>query len=194
MNKSLPKPIGPEEIIFKGKLFEIVKQQMKAGNHEYTIEMAKRPPGTRLIIVSPDKKILLTKEYRPEYKGWDFRLPGGKVVDSLDEYNRLLKNNKALLQMAEEGARKEALEEVGIVVDKMEHFATSRCGVTIVWDLYYFVVTKYHEHPDGQHLEPDENIHPGWYSFEEAKKMCLDGNIREDRSAAVLLRFLSRVS
>ena len=193
-NKSLPKPIGPAVVTFKGKLFEIVKQPMKTGNHEYVIEMAKRPPGTRLIIVSPDKKILLTKEYRPEYKGWDFRLPGGKVIDSLDEYNKLLKKSRALLEMAEEGARKEALEEVGIVVDKMEHFATSRCGVTIVWDLYYFVVTKYHQHPAGQHLEPDENIEPQWFTFDEAKKMCLDGKVGEDRSVAILLRFLSKFS
>lgn len=194
MNKSFPKPIGPEVVTFKGKLFEIVKQPMKAGNHKYTLEIAKRPPGTRLIIVSPDKKILLTKEYRPEYKGWDFRLPGGKVIDSLDEYNKLLKNNKALLEMAEEGAKKEALEEVGIVVDKMEHFATSHCGVTIVWDLYYFVVTKYHEHPDGQQLAPAENIKPGWYSFDEAKNMCLNGKVREDRTVTILLRYLSQVS
>jgi len=192
MKKSLPKPIAPEEVIFKGNLIEIVRQKMRAGNYEYTVEMAKRPPGTRLIIVSADKKILLTKEYRPEYKEWDFRLPGGKVIDSLDEYNKLLKENRALLEMAEEGARKEALEEVGIVVDKMEHFATSYCGVTIVWDLYYFVVTKYHEHPDGQHLEPDENIKLRWVSFKQAKSMCLNGDIREDRSAAILLRFLNK--
>lgn len=191
MKKLLPKPIGPEKVIFKGKLIEIVEQKMKAGNYEYSVEMAKRPPGTRLIIVSPDKKISLTKEYRPEYQEWDFRLPGGKVIDSLDEYNEL-KNSKALLEMAEEGAKKEALEEVGIIVDEMELFTVSQCGVTIVWDLYYFVVTKYHSHPDGQHLEEDENIEPFWVSFKKAKEMCLNGKIGEDRSAVILLRFLNQ--
>lgn len=191
-NKPLPKSIGPGEIVFKGELFEVVKQPMKVGDYEYSIEIAKRPPGARLIIVSPDKKILLTKEYRHEHNGWDFRLPGGKVVDSLDEYNKLLKNNKALLEMAEEGARREALEEVGIIIDEMKHFTTSHCAVTIVWDLYYFVVTKYHNHPDGQHLEPNEDIKLGWYSFKQAKKLCLDGSIKEDRSVAVLLRFLTK--
>ncbi|OGE43864.1 hypothetical protein A3B45_02430 [Candidatus Daviesbacteria bacterium RIFCSPLOWO2_01_FULL_39_12] len=106
MKKLLPEPIGPEKVIFKGKLIEIVEQKMKAGDYEFTLETAKRPPGTRLIIVSPDKKILLTKEYRPEYKEWDFRLPGGKVIDSLDKYNKLLKNNKPLLEMAEGGGKK----------------------------------------------------------------------------------------
>lgn len=194
MKKLLPEPVGPEKVIFKGKLIEVVEQKMKAGNYEYAVEMAKRPPGTRLIIVSPDKKILITREYRPEHKSWDFRLPGGKVIDSLDEYNELLKKGKDLLKMAQEGARKEALEEVGIVVDEMKHFTTSHCGVTIVWDIYYFVVTKYHQHPDGQHLDPSENIKPVWLSFEEIKKLCLSDQMREDRSAAVLLRFLSQAS
>lgn len=193
MNKSLLKLTGEEKVIFKGKLIEIVEQKIKTDDHEFILERAKRPPGTRLIIVSPDKKILLTKEYRPEYAAWDFRLPGGKVIDSLDEYNQL-KNNRDVLEMAEEGAKKEALEEVGIVVDEIKHFTTSLCGVTIVWDLYFFVVTKYHEHPEGQQLEEDENIEPMWVSFDEAKRMCLDGSIGEDRSAAVLFRFLSQSS
>ncbi|OGE43865.1 hypothetical protein A3B45_02435 [Candidatus Daviesbacteria bacterium RIFCSPLOWO2_01_FULL_39_12] len=76
----------------------------------------------------------------------------------------------------------------------MEHFTTSKYGLTMIWDLYYFVVTKYHEHPDGQQLEEDENIELNWVSFEKAKRMCLNGSIREDRSAAVLMRFLSQES
>ena len=194
MKKLLPKLTGSEIITYKGKLIEVVEQKMKVGNKEFTIEFARRSPGTRLIILSPDNKILLTNEYRTDIMDWDTKLPGGKVVDSLDEYNKLIEKNKALLEMAEEGARKEALEETGLVVDQMKHFATSRCGVTIVWDLYYFIVTKYHKHPDGQKLELGENIKLKWVSFKEAKAMCLNGKIQEDRSAAILLRFLSQSS
>lgn len=190
---NLPKESGPQEIVFKGDLFEIVHQPMRAGEHEFVLEIANRPPGTRLIIVSPDKKILITREYRPEHKSWDFRLPGGKVVDSIDEYNKLLESGRKLLEMAEEGAKKEALEEVGIVVDEIKLFTTSHCGVTIIWDIYYFVVTKYHEHPDGQHLDPAENIKPVWLSVEEIRKICLSDKMREERSAAILLRYLDSI-
>ncbi|MDO8618496.1 MAG: NUDIX hydrolase [Candidatus Daviesbacteria bacterium] len=193
IKNNLPKETGPEEIVYKGDLFEVVHQPMQAGKYKFVLEIAKRPPGTRLIIVSPDKKILITREYRPEHKSWDFRLPGGKVVDSLDEYNRLVKQGKDLVKMAAEGAKKEAVEEVGIVVDKLKLFNLSHCGVTIIWDLYYFLVTKYHPHPEGQHLEADENIELLWFSFAEAKKICLSNKMREDRSAAILLRYLESV-
>jgi len=41
----------------------------------------------RLIICDGDK-ILLTKEYRSEVDTVDYRLPGGKVFDTLIEYNK----------------------------------------------------------------------------------------------------------
>lgn len=194
MNKSLPQNKGPEKIVFKGKLIEVVHQQMEVDGKEFTIEFARRTPGTRLIIISPDKKILLTEEYRTELKHWDIRLPGGKVVDSLEEYQNLLQNREDTTKKATEAAKKEALEEVGLEVEEIELFTISHCGVTMIWDLYYFIVTEYKEHPDGQKLDLGENIKLKWVSFDEVKKMCLDGKVREDRTATVLLRFLSQAS
>ncbi len=191
MNKSLPKPKGQEVVIFKGKLIEIVQQKMQAGDKEFTVEFARRSPGTRLIIISRDHKILLTKEYRTDIKKWDIRLPGGKVVDTLEEYNQLLKNKVDIAKKAMAAAKKEALEEVGLEVEKIKLFALSNCGTTVVWDIYYFIVTKFHNHPDGQRLELGENIKLNWVSFNDAKKMCLNSRIGEDRSVAVLLRFLA---
>jgi 8-oxo-dGTP pyrophosphatase MutT (NUDIX family) len=192
MSKVLPVPSGSETIAFKGKLIEVVHQKMQVGEKEFTLEFARRAPGTRLIIVSPDKKILLAKEYRTEIKGWDIRLPGGKVVDSLQEYNQIIKTGEDMLEKAQAAAKKEALEEVGLIVDDIKHIATSTCGATIIWDLYYFVVDKYHASSQGQKLELGENIISEWVSFTEAKELCLTGKVQEDRSAAVLLRFLAK--
>jgi hypothetical protein len=44
----------------------------------------------RIIIQNEEKKILLTKEFRYELDAYDWRLPGGKVVDTLDEYLSIL--------------------------------------------------------------------------------------------------------
>lgn len=194
MSKSLPKNTGPEKIVFKGKLIEIVHQLMEVDGKEFTIEFARRSPGTRLIIISPDNKILLTEEYRTDLKDWDIRLPGGKVVDSLEEYDLLLQSGEDITKKALEGAKKEALEEVGLEVNEIELFTLSHCGVTMIWDLYYFVVTKYKEHPEGQKLELGENIKLKWVSFEEAKKLCMSDQMKEDRTTSVLLRFLSQTT
>lgn len=194
MKKSLPKPIGPEKVIFKGKLIEVIHQQMEVDGKEFTIEFARRTPGTRLIIISLDNKILLTEEYRTDLKDWDIKLPGGKVVDSLEEHEKILQTKEGILEKAIAGAKKEALEEAGIEVEEIKLYTISHCGVTMIWDLYYFLVTKFTEHPDGQKLELGENIKLNWVSFDEAKKMCLSGKVGEDRSAAVLLRFLVKTS
>ena len=48
--------------------------------------MVRRPPGIRALIVNENEQILLSKEFRYELNDWDFRLPGGKVFDSLEDY------------------------------------------------------------------------------------------------------------
>ncbi len=193
MVDTLPTPSGQERIVYKGKLIEIVEQDVTVGQKQFTIEKARRAPGVRLIIVSPDKKILLTKEYRMELKEWDTRLPGGKVFDTLEEYNKFLQSGQGLGIKAVEAAKKEAREEVGLEVKEMTYFAVSHCGATIDWDLYYFVVTDYKENLVGQKLEVGENIQLIWVSLDEAGSLCFSGKIGEDRSAAVLLRYLATV-
>ena len=167
-------------ILFQGKIIEVVQE----GKREY----ARRSPGTRLLIIK-DKKILLTKEFREEVKGYDYRLPGGKVFDTLVTYNKFIETGNNVLPIAMEAAKKEAREEVGIVPTETKHIYTSVCGATVVWDLFYFVVSKFEELPT-QSLEDGEDISPEWFTFEEAKQMALSGKMSEDRSVAVLLRFL----
>lgn len=183
------KPIGEEKIVYQGKIVEVVQQQFQAGDEAKTFEWARRAPGTRLIIISPAKKILITKEYRKETENWDYRLPGGKVFDSLAQYNDFLKSNRPMLAAAQEAAKKEAREEVGVETQSMQHVATSKCGSTMEWDLYYFLIDRYVE-LGKQHLEAGEDIEVGWYGFEQARDLCLNGKIQEDRSVAVLLKWL----
>jgi hypothetical protein len=83
-DKSQP---GQDDIAFSGKIGEVVHTKQKDGR---IFERYRRPPGTRLVIVSPDKKVLVTKEHRSETGGVDLRLPGGKVCDSLEDYHALL--------------------------------------------------------------------------------------------------------
>ena len=184
---------GPEEIVYQGKIIEVVRQKVLTGEKEQIFEFARRSPGTRLLIISPDEKILLTKEFRLEVLGYDYRLPGGKVFDRLTDYNEFLTSGKDIIEQAKLAAVKEALEEVGIVVEDITHLSTSKAGASVIWDLYYFVVSKYSHRDEGQELEHGEDIEVVEVSFEEAKEICLDGRMQEDRSVAVLLKYLHSV-
>ncbi len=177
------------EIVYQGKMIEVIQQKVSFGEVEKTFEFARRAPGVRMLVISPEKKVLITKEYRREVDGWDYRLPGGKVFDSLVEYNEFLESGKDILRAAESAAIKEAKEEAGMEVINLKHMATSHCGATVEWNLYYFLVTKFEDLGE-QDLELGEDIELTWQSFDEVKKLCLSGAIQEDRTVAVLLRYL----
>ena len=177
-----------EKITHKGKLIEVVQEEVQQNGKVKTFEFARRSPGTRLIIYK-DNNFLLTKEFRREIKDYDYRLPGGKVYDTLDEYNNALKSDVDIIETAKKAAIKEAHEEVGIEVNDIYFIHKSICGATIVWDLFYFLVKDFTK--TNQHLEEGEDIQVEIFSREEVKKMCLDGKIREERSALVLLRYLN---
>ena len=186
---NVPIPEGPEQIMYQGKMIEVFRQKMKAGEKMLEFEYARRSPGVRLLITD-GKKIFLTKEYRPEIKSYDYRLPGGKVYDKLTEYNAALANKVNIIEAAAVAAKKECVEEAGIIANSVKHIHTSNCGASVTWDLFYFLVNDFKTSEHGQELETGEVIHPDWYTLEEVKQMCLSGQVGEDRSVAVLLRYI----
>lgn len=186
MAKAKPQKSGPEEVVYKGKMFEVIKQPMKIGEKRVDFEIARRSPGVRLIIVK-DAKILITKEFRTELNDYDHRLPGGKVFDTLDEYKK--HESEDIMPLAKQAAKRECKEETGLIAKNIKHFATSHAGATVVWDLIYFVIDDFEESESGQTLEPGEDIEIEWMSSKQVKKLCKNRDIKEDRTAGVLFRF-----
>lgn len=176
-----------EMITHQGRIIEVVQKEVNQNGMTKTFEFARRSPGTRLIITEGDT-ILLSKEFRHEVAGYDYRLPGGKVFDSLEDYNAALANGTDIQAAALTAAKKEASEEAGIEVNDIAHIHTSICGATVVWDLYYFHVSRFER--TAQHLEDGEDITIEAVERAKVEKMCLDGTIGEERSALVLLRFV----
>ena len=180
-------PILKEKIIFEGKTFEIASQQLRGAKKP--IEIARRAPGVRLIIID-GMNMLITKEYRYELGEYDYRLPGGKVFDSLKEYKESISKKSDILKCAIKAAKKECLEETGVIAKSVKLFQASKAGLTVAWDLFYFIVDDFELSRHGQKLEHDEIIHPEWKTFWEVRKLCLNNKIQEDRTVGILLRFL----
>lgn len=190
MNKRIS-PTGNEKIVFKGTIFAVVQYEVNEDGIIKTFEAARRSPGTRLIIVDrKEKKILLSDEGRHELKERDFRLPGGKVFNGIDEYMEFKFKGGDIKQKAQEAATDEARQEAGIEAKSIQHIWTSGSGgSTVEWDLYYFLIEDFIDHND-QILGAGEDIKLKWFKYNEAKQLCLDGKIQEDRSVGVLLKFL----
>lgn len=181
--------IMSETIFSRGKMFELVHATQPDGR---VFEVARRAPGVRLIIVDrSQQKILLTKEFRRELGAHDYRLPGGKVFDSLAEYETFRQSGTPLLDAAAKKAKAEALEEAGVAVDAVTFYKKSTLGATVEWDLYVFVADTWQQAK--QALEDGEQIDDvSWYSFADVQKMILAGDMQEERIALILLQWLQK--
>ena len=178
-----------QKILFQGKMIEILEEAVVINGKEKVHEYGRRAPGVRLIIETSDGEFLISKEERHSI-GSDFRLPGGKVFDSLKEYNEFLDTNPSeenFLEKAREAAIKEGEEEMGIKATELELFSVSRCGGSFEWNLYYFIVKKYEE--TRQRLEDAEKIEVVKVSKEKLKELAFSGQMNEDRSVGILAKY-----
>jgi len=173
-----------EDIVFGGKIGEIVHTTQPDGR---VFERYRRPPGTRLVIVTPDNKLIMSREHRQETGGVDLRLPGGKVRDTLEEYHALLASGQDIALAASEAAAKESSEEVGVTVRGLNLIAKANSGATVEWDLYYFMTNDYEENIDGQNLERGEEIERAQLAPAEIRQAITNGEMQEWRSVGVLL-------
>ena len=180
-----------EEIVFRGKMFDVMHAEQPDGR---VFETARRAPGVRLIITDRDKRqILLTKEFRRELNDWDYRLPGGKVFDSLDEYEAFYQTGEDILKPALQKVIGEGREEAGVDIHSAELVKKSTLGATVEWDLYIFECNDWDISPQGQELEAGENIETdNWFTYQEVEGMILSGEMQEERVALILLQWLKR--
>ena len=178
-----------EKVFAKGKLFELVHQTQ---DDSRVFEVARRAPGVRLILHDEAAgKVLLTKEFRHELGEWDYRLPGGKVFDSLEQFEAFRTSGEDIIEAAKMQAIREAQEEAGVAIASLGLYKKSVLGATVEWDLYVFEADDWQLHVDGQELEIGEKIEAdNWMTYEEARKMALGGSMAEERIALILLQWL----
>jgi 8-oxo-dGTP pyrophosphatase MutT (NUDIX family) len=175
------------DIVYRGSLFCIEKHREK------DFERAVRPPGVRLLLTNNEGKILLTREFRSELGTVDVRVPGGKVLDSLKEFLAIREDAGKMNVAVFTAARLEAKQETGVdEIENLTIFHTSTLGASVDWPLYYMTgtITAHSQ----QELEPDEaerGIDVHFFTLDEVRELLAQGEIREERSAAVLAKYLN---
>lgn len=181
-----------EKIVYQWDIIEVVQQNMQIWEKQKVFEFARRSPWTRLIIINKNKEVLITKERRFEINKFDYRLPWWKVFDELFKYNEYLKNNLDILEVAKQWAISEAKQECWIKINKLDLLKISKCWATIQRDLYYFVSNDF-ELLKSQDLELWENISLNRIWLDETKELCISDNFSEERSAMILLKYLTKL-
>lgn len=179
-------------IAYKGKMFQVVTWEGKPG---VIFEAAVRSPGVRMLIeMSRDgvKGLLMTKELRREAGGFDYRLPGGKVFDSLEEFNAFKEQNKDFSEVTLSAAKKENNEEAGVVGGTYTLLEISKAGASVEWDLYYYLVED--AEIGHQNLEEHEqgDIETVFLTPPELYEKLLAREVKEGRSANMVWWWLAK--
>lgn len=176
------------QIVKKLNILSLGKTTKIIDGKQITFESLIRAPGVR-ILLQDKEKILLTREYRYNLDEWDYRLPGGKSLDNVDDYLKIRDDKDAIQQHAHEAAQRELREEVGIHSNHLQLADIKKCGTTIEWDLYYFICKDFTQLPK-RNLEAGEDIEFAWHNIQKVREMCLDGKVAEGRTCAFLLQYL----
>lgn len=180
-------PTGHEVILGTGEILELIGFEVEVNGKKKMFERARRPPGVRALITKT-RQILLSREYRREQGKYDYRLPGGKVMDTIAEFRAFTWD---ILEKAREAVIKESREEAWVIIRDPKLLHISHCGANVEWDLYYYIATDFdetdtHERDD----EGESDMTTAWYTFEEVKQKILSGEMSEDRSIAVILKWM----
>lgn len=179
-------------IIAKGRLIALVELDVLVDGVSRVFEEAVRPPGVRVIIDDRKRRqLVMSRERRFELNEVDLRLPGGKVLDSLDAFlSGYLERGHDCVEHVTvlSAAAREARQELGIDIGNAEIFRIEPAGATVVWTLYYVVAAPVRV--GTQRLEAGESIAVARLDYERVIEACLQGDMREGRSAAVVMQYL----
>ena len=160
--------MNEDEVIYEGNLFQVLHRTKRStfivdkNEVSKTIhyELVRRPPGVRAIIVN-QTQILLTREFRYELDKWDYRLPGGKVYDSNKEYQIAYLNGSLNSDIIKK-LKQEIKEETGIEIKKYKKINVSHSGLTVEWDLHYFVAYDFN-------MQQNKTVQKSEYEFIEQR-------------------------
>ena len=184
-----------DKVLFSGKLIDIVARTLKVskadGETIYSIEVARRPPGVRILVHNQGKYLLL-KEFRAELGRWDYRIAGGKVFENQAHHLAYLATGQDIIAPVSAALINEAREELGIAIRDSKLIRKSSAGATIEWDLYFFDILSYDEIPQGPKPEATELLAPEWHDHAAILNMIQSGAFSEDRSIGVLLQDMLR--
>ena len=180
-----------DKVLFSGKLIDIASRTLRVSREGvetvYSIEVARRPPGVRILVHNAGKYLLL-KEFRSELGRWDYRLAGGKIFESQSQHLAFLVSGDDILDAASGAVVAEAREELGIKVHSATILRKSSAGATIDWDLYFFQVLSFEEIPQGPSPESTELLVAEWHGHTSVLELIKSGEFSEDRSIGLLLQ------
>ena len=161
------------EKVFKGNVIELtVDTVMLPNGKTATRELIHHPGGVCVLPVDKDKNVYLVRQFRKPYERLLLEAPAGKRNP----------NEEPLIC-----GKRELLEETGFVSSKYTDLGTLIPTPGYTNEVIYLYVASDVEYKE-QNLDDDEFLSVEKYPFEDAYNMCLNGEIEDAKTLAVILK------
>jgi ADP-ribose pyrophosphatase len=154
------------EIIYKGKIFDVIQSEIKHDDHKYKREIVVHKGSAVILPVFDDGTVAMVRQYRYAAERFLLEIPAGTLNTDEDP---------------EKAALRELEEEIGVragKIEKLSEFYVSPGFLTEKMHLY--MATELTE--TSQNLDEDEILTVERYSFAEAFGLILAGNIEDAKT------------
>lgn len=165
-----PEIIANEEI-YKGKVFDVFKAEIRDGEIKYKREIIKHGGSAVIIPVFADQTIALVLQYRHAAGKYLLEIPAGTLESGED---------------AEKGAKRELEEEIGCTAAKIEKLSEFYVSPGFLTEkMFLFMATNLTE--TAQNLEEDEILSIEKLTFPEAFEKIKNGEIEDAKTIVGLI-------
>jgi ADP-ribose pyrophosphatase len=167
----MPTKINDRTIVYQGKVFELVKENITLENGTTTdVEFIEHPGATAIVPFLDDHRILLLKQYRHALKQYIWEIPAGTLAPREDVITC---------------ARRELIEETGYAADGWQKLGeiTPLPGYSDE-RIHIYLATELK--PAEQNLDEDEIINVQAMEFKDAFNMIGKEEIQDAKSIAGL--------
>ena len=159
-------------IVFTSRVFSVEVDRVRAPNGtEHEVAVVRHAPSVVVIPVESAGRVILIRQFRPSVGRELWEVVAGGVNPG---------------ETPEEAAGRECEEEIGFVPDRLERLgalfpAPGFCDEQLI----VFLASELRS-PDPsstRRADPDEDIHPKSFTFDEARAMVVEGVILDLKTA-----------
>ena len=169
-----PIPIGARRV-FKGKLFDVYQWEQKLFDGSIaTFEKLKRPDTAYVIPITADRKLMLADQRQPGATP-SIGLIGGRIEAG---------------ETPEQGARRELLEETGLIPGNLILWDSYQFLPKLDWAIYTFIAKNCRKIED-QYLDAGEDVKLITVTFDEFLDLVGQENFGDLEVALRVLRILT---
>ncbi len=166
--------IKKEKKVFEGILFDVYQWEQKLFDGTYaTFEKIKRIPSVQLIVITEDKKLIILEEEQPGREKY-ISLPGGMV-----------ERNEIPL----ETAKKELLEELGMVANEFKLWKQLNLSGKIEWTTYYYIAKSCKKITETK-FEAGEKITPIFLDFKKYIEIVSSTKFKNEQFSNLIFRIM----